>query len=90
MSVADMSFPSSNIANDINSYKNESIVDESTSLIAASVPVNYSGIRAVAVARSDEEAQCFPNEQPQELPSNVAGVISILLLGTDILQLKKH
>lgn len=86
ISVANMRFPPSNIANDINGDERESIVDESDSLIAASISVDYASIKAVAVVCSDEEAQCFPHEQPQqELPRNIAGVISILLLGTDIL-----
>jgi hypothetical protein len=90
MSVADMSFLSSNSTNDINAYENESTVDESTPLIAEVIPVDYTG--AKAVIHDDEEAHYLPplpNKQPQqELPRNVAGVISILILGADVRQSK--
>ena len=83
-----MSFSSSNTTSGINCYQNEPIVDESTPLIREVVPVNYTGTGVVAVAHDDEEAQCLtalPDKQPQqEPPKNVAGVISILLLGTEI------
>lgn len=84
--VPDMAFAPPNISNYSAIYENEEPVSASTPLIKGLVPalpVNYAG---VAVKRNDEEAPCLsalPDKQPlQEIPRNVAGVISILLLGT--------
>lgn len=77
-----MSLNPSNTANGVNCYENESIIDESSPLITEeTVAAHYVG----AAIYGDEEAQCLPDKPPkQETPKDVAGVISILLLGTRI------
>jgi hypothetical protein len=61
-------------------------IDESTPLFGDVVPETAVNYAAVSLGRNDEEAQCLPDKRPpREIPRNVVGVISILLLGTGIL-----